>query len=60
MIDDDMLDEDDELAGAGIPLLDDEDGDVGIVTGDDDDDDDDEMEGFSIKDENGDEVEDEH
>ncbi len=53
-MDDDMLEDDDELVGAGIPLLDDDDGDVGILTGDED-----EMEGMTLKGENGEELEDE-
>ncbi|MEO6536416.1 MAG: hypothetical protein ABIT47_01880 [Candidatus Paceibacterota bacterium] len=45
MIDDDLLDEDDELTGAGIPLLADDDGDVGIPLEDPLED---EMEGMTI------------
>ncbi|MDB5190022.1 MAG: hypothetical protein JWN49_348 [Parcubacteria group bacterium] len=37
MIDDDLLEDDDDLVGAGIPLLADEDGDVGVLPEEDED-----------------------
>jgi hypothetical protein len=53
MIDDDLLDEDDELAAGGIPLLADEDGDVGILPEEEDD----ELAGMTITGEDGEEEE---
>ncbi|MDB5245328.1 MAG: hypothetical protein JWN90_433 [Parcubacteria group bacterium] len=55
MTDDDLLEDDGDLAGAGIPLFGDSDGDVGILPEEDDD----EMSKMTIKDENGMDVEEE-
>ncbi|CAN5710855.1 hypothetical protein BH11PAT2_BH11PAT2_08730 [soil metagenome] len=55
MMDDDLLDEDEDTATSGIPLLSDEDGDVGVLPEEDED----EMSKMTIKDENGMDVEEE-